>query len=151
MIVPIALFEVRRRLRQISTYVYFLIFFALAFFTMLAFGGAFKSINVTTSSGKVMANGPYTLSSLITFLSCFGLLVTSAVMGRAVQQDFEHNTHPLFFTAPIRKLQYLGGRFLGTFVVLVLIFSSLGLGMLATEEGGPIMLEEQTRALRGNR
>ena len=52
----------------------------------------------------------------------------SAVMGRAVQQDVEYRTQSFFFTAPIGKLQYLGGRFLGAFGVLLVVFSGIGLG-----------------------
>ena len=49
-------------------------------------------------------------------------------MGRAVQQDFEYRTEPFFFTAPIRKWEYLGGRFLGAIAVLIVILSSIALG-----------------------
>ena len=41
------------------------------------------------------------------------LTVIAAVMGRAVQQDFEYRAEHFLFTAPIRKWQYLGGRYLG--------------------------------------
>ena len=49
-------------------------------------------------------------------------------MGRAVQQDFEYRTENFFFTAPIRQVDYLGGRFVGAAAVLVVILSSIPLG-----------------------
>ena len=58
----------------------------------------------------------------------FGITVMAAIMGRAVQQDVEYRTQSFFFTAPIGKLEYLGGRFLGALGVLVVVFASLGLG-----------------------
>ena len=60
----------------------------------------------------------------------FGLTVMAAVMGRAVQQDAEYRVHHFFFTSPISKFQYLGGRFVGAFAVLLVIFTSIGLGAL---------------------
>ena len=130
MFATIALFEVNKRLRMASTYIYFALFFALSFLLMIAAGGAFKSVAVGMGSGgKVFANSPYTLSQFITVLSYFGLLIISALTGQAVHQDFEAGIAPLFFTTPVKRWAYLAGRFAGALVVLVLIFSSVGLGL----------------------
>ena len=59
------------------------------------------------------------------------LTVIAAVMGRAVQQDFEYRTEHFFFTAPIGKWQYLGGRFAGAIGVLIVILSGIALGAVA--------------------
>ncbi len=128
--ITIALFEIRKRLRQISTYVYFLMFFAIAFLVVIAAGGAFTGANVVVggSGGKTFVNSPLVLAMLIGVVSYFGIIVMAAIMGQAVYQDFHFGTYSLFFTAPISKLTYLGGRFLGSFVVLALVFSSLALG-----------------------
>lgn len=129
MIAAIAGFELKRRLVRPSTYVYFTLFFVLAFLLMIAAGGAFSSVSVGLGSGgKVMINSPYSLQQFITLISYFGLLVTAAVAGQAVYQDFHTGCHPFFFTAPISERQYLAGRFLGAFVVVLLVFSSIGLG-----------------------
>ena len=58
----------------------------------------------------------------------FGLSIIAAIMGRAVQQDFEYRVEHFFFTAPIRKWEYLAGRFAGAIVVLLVILSSIALG-----------------------
>jgi ABC-2 type transport system permease protein len=66
-------------------------------------------------------------------LGIFGLIIVATIMGRAVQSDFEYRTHHFLFTTPITKSQYLGGRFLGAFVVVLGIFLSVGIGaFLAT-------------------
>jgi ABC-type transport system involved in multi-copper enzyme maturation permease subunit len=125
----IALFELRQRLKLLSTWVYFGVFFVLACLAMNAAGGAFKSVMLGGSSGgKVLANSPFTLINLLTLLGFSGVIVTGGVMGQAVYQDFAHGTHALFFTAPISRTRYLLGRFLGAFLTLVIIFSSIGLG-----------------------
>jgi ABC-type transport system involved in multi-copper enzyme maturation permease subunit len=126
----IALFELRQRLKLLSTWVYFGVFFVLACLAMNAAGGAFKGVVVSAGvGGKVYANSPYTLSMMLTFLGSTLLIVSGGVMGQAVYQDFAHGAHALFFTAPISRTQYLLGRFLGAFLTLVFISSSLGLGM----------------------
>src|SRR6185369_11895679 len=79
-------------------------------------------------SGKVFANSPYGLAQTMSFLGMFGAIVMAAIMGRAVQQDFEYRTQTFFFTAPIDKAQYLGGRFIGALGVVLVVFSSIALG-----------------------
>ena len=73
-----------------------------------------------------MANSPHTLAVLIGTISYFALLVTAALAGQAVHQDFGHGTYPLMFTAPISKASYLGGRLLGALGVLVLVQGATG-------------------------
>lgn len=124
----IALFELRQRLKLLSTWVYFGVFFVLACLAMNAAGGAFKGVVVGGAGGKVLANAPFTLVNVFTVLSLCGVMVTGGVMGQAVYQDFAHGTHALFFTTPISRTRYLLGRYLGAFLTLVIIFSSIGLG-----------------------
>jgi len=124
----IAGFEFRSRLKLLSTWVYFAVFFALALLWIAAAGGLFKDANVSFGSGKVAVNSPYALAQTVAFLGIFGITVMAALMGRAVQQDVEYRTQGFFFTAPIGKLAYLGGRFAGAFAVLLVVFASLGLG-----------------------
>jgi len=125
----IALFELRRRVKLVSTWVYFGIYFALAFIVFNAAAGAFDSLVFSVGGGgKVLANAPHTLAMMLAFLSYTGVVIIGSTMGQAVYQDFAHGTHTLFFTAPISQGQYLGGRFLGAYLTLLLVFSSLGLG-----------------------
>jgi ABC-2 type transport system permease protein len=126
--VTIAAFEFRTRLRRISTWVYFTIFFAVVMLWVAAAGGAIPGAIVSFGSGKVWINSPYAIAQTVAFLGMVALTVIAAVMGRAVQQDFEYRAEHFLFTAPIRKWQYLGGRFAGAIGVLVLILSSIALG-----------------------
>ena len=129
----IAGFEFRSRLKLVSTWVYFLVFFSLALLWIAAAGGLFKDANISFGSGKVAVNSPFALAQTVAILGMFGITVMAAIMGRAVQQDVEYRTQSFFFTAPIGKLEYLGGRFLGALGVLLVVFASLGLGaFLAT-------------------
>ncbi|MFZ0793037.1 MAG: hypothetical protein WAM65_04650, partial [Candidatus Korobacteraceae bacterium] len=129
MLINIFLFELQQRLRRISTYVYFVVFAVLGCLFTLLSGGAFAGGSVEFGTGgKVLVNSPYALNSIITYISFFGIVITAAIAGQATYQDIDSKTTPFFYTAPITKLDYLGGRFLAAFVLQVLIFSSVGLG-----------------------
>ncbi|MDB5933667.1 MAG: hypothetical protein JWQ01_1011 [Massilia sp.] len=123
----IALFEARQRLKLLSTWVYFAMFLALAMLWMAAAGGALKEANVSFG-GKVFINAPRSIELTVAFLGCLGVIVVAAMMGRSVQQDFEYDMHHFFFSAPIRKYQYIFGRFLGAYLTLAVVFSSIVLG-----------------------
>lgn len=122
-------FELKYRLKRPATYIYFTLLFLMGFLFMNIMGGAFKNVVATTGS-KVLVNSPYALNSIITQLSFFAVMIVSALMGNAVYRDFEHRTHALFYTTPITKLQYLGGRFLGAFVITLFVFSGIALGLM---------------------
>lgn len=133
MVFKIALFEIRKRLAQISTYVYFALFFTISFLAVLSAGGAFQQggVSVSGSGGKIFVNAPVVVFALISSIHHFGIIITAAIMGQAVYQDFHHRTFTLFFTAPIPKWKYLLGRFLGGQLTLLAIFTAIGLGVFA--------------------
>ena len=123
----IALFEARQRLKLLSSWVYFAMFLALAMLWMAAAGGVFKEASITFG-GKVFINAPRSIALTVAFLGCLGVVVAAAVMGRSVQQDFEYDMHHFFFSAPIKKRDYVFGRFLGGYLTLAVLFASIVLG-----------------------
>ena len=123
----IALFEARQRLKLLSTWVYFTMFFLLALLWMAAAGGVFKEAMVSFG-GRVFINAPRSVGLTVAWLGCLGVVVMAAVMGRSVQQDFEYDVHHFFFSAPIPKYAYVFGRFLGAYLTLAVVFSSVVLG-----------------------
>ena len=129
MIATILLFEVRQRLSRISTWMYFLILLGAAFLFALILGGAFPGSGGAGLGDKAYVNSPFVLNGLITSLSLFGLIITAALAGQATYQDVDNNCDSFFYTAPIRKIDYLAGRLLGSLVTQLVIFSALGLGL----------------------
>ena len=118
-------FEVKFRLKSLSTYIYFALWFAFAFLCVAAedFG--------PVGNGKVLLNGPYA-SAMNHVLAClFGIIVIAAIFGTAILRDFQRDTCQLLFTKPISKFAYLGGRWAGSFVTTVFVFSGLVLGEAA--------------------
>jgi ABC-2 type transport system permease protein len=123
-------FDLARHFRSISTYIYFVLLAVIAFLLMVTAGGAFQGASVSVGGGgKVLVNSPFTLAALISALSYYGLLIVSAITGKAAFQDFDNQTHSFFFTAPIGKAAYLGGRFLASIVILLPIFSGIAIGL----------------------
>jgi hypothetical protein len=118
MFLELFLFEIKYRLKRISTYVYFAIWFFMAFFTV-------SSRNFGPGGGKILKNGPYLDTLMATQFSAFGIVIVSAIFGTAILRDFQENTYSFFFTTPIKKFAYLGGRWLGSFVICVLVFSGM--------------------------
>ncbi len=114
-------FELKFRLKSISTYVYFLLWFAFSFFCIASesFGP------VGNSNGKVLLNGPYA-NAYNDLGSClFGTIVIAAIFGTSILRDFQRDTFQILFTKPISKFAYLGGRWLGSFVTTVFAFSGM--------------------------
>src|SRR5579863_2606112 len=128
----IFLFELRQRLRRLSTWIYFAVFFALGLLFTLMSGGAFSGASVDFGTGgKIFITSPYALNGVITYICFFGIIITAAIAGQATFQDIDSNSSMFFYTAPISKFDYLGGRFLAAVAVQVVIFSSVGLAAWA--------------------
>ncbi|MBX3233289.1 MAG: hypothetical protein KIT84_33375 [Labilithrix sp.] len=122
-------FELVRRLKMLSTYVYGLILFASGFFLMLASGGAFSSVAVSSGNERVAANSPQLLFGNTALIALLGIFTVAAIFGQAAYQDFGHGTWMIIFTKNVKKGPYLLGRFLGAFVFSALLFLAIGLGL----------------------
>src|SRR5215510_15880355 len=119
------LFEIKFRLKRVSTYVYFSIWFFMAFFSV-----SVRQFGPGSFGGKVFVNSPYVIAQVMSSLTAFGLVVISSIFGTSIYRDFEQGTYQIFFTTPIKKRDYLGGRLLGSFAVTVMIFSGIIFGLI---------------------
>jgi hypothetical protein len=131
MFLPILLFELKYRLKRPATWIYFFLLFLMSFLLVTAAGGGFGTgVNISLGGDgqTVKINAPYSLNIITAVLSVFGVIIASSLMGNPVYRDFEYRTHSLFYTTPISKLGYLGGRFFGSYLISVLVFSGIGLG-----------------------
>ena len=115
-------FELKFRLRSVSTYVFFGLWFFLTFLSV----AAEDFLNV--GNDKVLLNGPFSTVILYMILSLFGIIVMSAIFGTSILRDFQRDTYQLIFTKPLTKIAYLGGRWAGSFVTTVFCFSGMVFG-----------------------
>jgi ABC-2 type transport system permease protein len=115
-------FELKFRAKSISTYIYFVIFLGLSFMAVSLEDWSF------IGPGRVLLNGPFATIRQDFNLSIFGMLLLAGIFGPAILRDFQHDTYQLIFTKPISKLAYLAGRWAGSFVTCIGIFSGLIFG-----------------------
>ena len=120
-------FELRFRLRQPSTYIYFGVLFAIAFL--------FISVQETffgpSTGGKVFKNAPDTIATFMLGGSMLAMFITAAVMGTPIYRDDKDGIAPLFYTTPLGKWSYLGGRFAASMLVTWFIMSGMLFGCMA--------------------
>ncbi len=121
-------FELKYRKTRPVTFIYFGLFFLISF---LAIG--FIPTQITSVSGQVNENAPMVITILMLQISSIFTLITSAIMGVPVLRDVDRDTASLIFTNPIRKTDYLMGRFSGSFLVLIFISLSVPLGLMFGE------------------
>src|SRR5258708_27671638 len=129
MIGTIMFCEVRQRLSRISTWMYFRILFVAAYLFALILGGAFPGSGGAGLGDKAFVNSPFLINGLTSSLTLFGLIITAALAGQATYQDVDNNCDSFFYAAPIRTIDYLVGRFLGSLATQLVIFSAVGLGL----------------------
>ena len=75
-------------------------------------------------------NSPFAVAKTTIFGSLIWLLVAAAVAGEAGARDVATGMHPLTYTVPVSKAEYLGGRFLAAFVLNALILLAVQTGIL---------------------
>ncbi len=131
----IFLFELQYRLRRPSTYVYFGLYFLIGLLYGSILAGAFgpESVGMITQGGQNLANSPYNLHLILMGVGQIGIFATAAFMGVTVFRDYQRDVHSLFFTKPISKWSYLGGRFTGSFLITIVVLFSIALGMMLAE------------------
>jgi ABC-2 type transport system permease protein len=117
-------FELRLRRKSISTYIYFLVWFAFSFLCVAS--ESFGPIG--SSNGKILLNGPYATTIYATGISLFGIVIVAAIFGTSILRDFQRDTYQILFTKPISKFAYLGGRWAGSLVTTIFAYSGSILG-----------------------
>ncbi|MCU1329902.1 MAG: hypothetical protein JWN34_5272 [Bryobacterales bacterium] len=120
-------FELRFRMKSLSTWVYFAIWFAFSFLCIASesFGP------VGASNGKILLNGPWANSYNALGSCLFGTIIIAAIFGTSILRDFQRDTVQILFTKPVSKTAYLGGRWAGSFITTVFAFSGMLLGTWA--------------------
>jgi ABC-2 type transport system permease protein len=124
MLLEVIKFELKYRLNRPATYIYFFIWLILAFLAV-----TWNGIQFGGDIGKIKQNSSVVLFNIAGVFSLIpGLFFASAIMGVPVIRDFEHKMESLIFTTNINKTSYLLGRFLGSFIILIVISSAFVFG-----------------------
>jgi ABC-2 type transport system permease protein len=113
-------FEIAYQVRRLVTWIYFLGLFAFGFLIM--------------RSGSPEEGMFLSAPSFVAFFTVMGGVIWqflgASVAGEAAARDLETRMDPLIYTAPITKMDYLGGRFLAAFTLNTAMLLALHAGIL---------------------
>ena len=121
----IFLFELRFRMRQVSTYLFFFVLFLLTFLFVTT-----DVVKIGGGDGQIKVNAPIVLGQVVGIMGALGAVIASALVGTAIYRDFEAQVHELFFTTHLSRAAYFFGRFFGALVVTLFVYSGLLFGVL---------------------
>ena len=117
-------FELAYQLRRVSTWLFFAVLVVIAFMFIRG------NYIFDARRGDFLLNSPFVIATVTVFGSMMWLLVAAPVAGLAAARDVQTRMHPLTYTTPVRKADYLGGRFLAAFVLNAVILLAVPAGIL---------------------
>ncbi len=116
-------FELGYRIKRPETYLFFGF---LLLFSMVGVDFIFQGVEM----GLMKKNAPLVIAKTMGAITGIFMIMVSMIMGVPVLRDFQYDTEALLFVNPLTKRDYLVGRFLGSFISLLFIFSGLLWGMM---------------------
>jgi hypothetical protein len=123
-LISILRFEFACQARTVSTWLYFLVLLASSFLLIT------MNFADDARQGYILVNAPVVIG-VVSGLSCvLWLLIGTSVAGHAATRDVQTRMHPLTYTAPVHKAQYLGGRFMAAFLINAIILLAMPAGIL---------------------
>src|SRR4029079_3021906 len=117
-------FELAYWFKRPLTLLFFVLFFLMAFFSTAS--DAFLGI----AGGQIHRNAPFVMATAMGILTAIGQVITTAIAGTAVLRDAQLVTEQLRCTPRLSKAGYLLGRFAGSFVIMLVIYFALPVGLL---------------------
>jgi ABC-2 type transport system permease protein len=118
-------FETRYWLRGMMVWVFFVIIGAMIF-------AATSSDKVTVGGAleNTHRNAPFVIQNFYSMMSLLTLLMTTAFVNSAAARDFQYGTQGLIFSTPLKKLDFLLGRFLGAVAVSAIPMLGVSAGII---------------------
>lgn len=117
--------ELRHWLKQPMVYIFFFLFALLSYLSIVI-----DEVQVGAELANVKYNAPYKVFTYYSVLAFFGLLMVTAFVNASAIRDFANNTSQIMFSTPLKKRQYLLGRFLGSSLIATLPMLGVSLGII---------------------
>jgi ABC-type transport system involved in multi-copper enzyme maturation permease subunit len=117
-------FELRYQARRVWPWLSFVVLVAFAFLFSREGGiaeAAYEDIKI---------NSPFIVTGVTLFTSLVWLLLAAPVAGEAGARDVATGIHPIAYTLPVTKAEYLWGRFLAALLLNALIVLGVQVGNL---------------------
>jgi ABC-2 type transport system permease protein len=123
-------FDLRYQLRQPLLWVSGILL------ALMAFGATTSdSITIGGAIGNVNRNAPVVIAQLLGSFTIVSMFIVTVFVAGTVLRDTEVGISDMLFATPMRKLDYLSGRFTAGIVSCMAIFALIALGMMI----GPLM------------
>jgi ABC-2 type transport system permease protein len=119
-------FEISYWLRSKMLWVFFGVIALLVFFAVST-----PNVTLFISLANTHHNAPFVISQYYGFMSLVMLLMAAAFVNSAALRDFRFNTHQIVFSTPMRRRDYLIGRFIGATLVSTIPMLGVSAGILA--------------------
>ncbi|MEO8002803.1 MAG: M1 family aminopeptidase [Arenimonas sp.] len=111
-------FELREQLRSP------MLWLLSALFGLLAFGAiSSDAVQIGGAIGNVHRNAPTVITQFMGIFTIFGMLIIGMLVSSALLRDFELGTADLIFSNPIRKRDFLIGRFSAAMLASLVVYA----------------------------
>ena len=120
-----ALFEIRYWLKSMMLWIFTGIVMLMVFGAMST-----DQITVGGAIGNTYRNAPFVIEQFYSIFWFITLLMVTAFVNSAAAREFAYNMHQILFTKPIRKMDFLVGRFAGAVVISTIPMLGISLGAL---------------------
>ena len=117
-------FELRQQLKAPLFWIVALVFGALAFSLTST-----DAVIVGGASGNVLRNAPLVIVRLMALLTVLSILLSTIFVAGAALRDFDQRTSEMFFTTPMSRGAYLGGRFAAGYAAALAVMVVCALGV----------------------
>src|ERR1700759_892194 len=118
-------FELKQQLRSPLFWMIALAFGALAF----AAAGS-GSIQIGGGGGNVHRNAPYVVTQMLMLFTLLGMFLITVFVAGGALRDYDNGTAELFFSTPISRGAYLGGRFTAGYLAALIVLVVVALGLM---------------------
>lgn len=131
MLKHIYLYELKYWVKKPVLYVYMVVFLGLAFIAIAGTGGLFDP----PSSAKAtrLINSPFEINYLLQYFNKLLLFLLPAIVGATVYKDFKNHIHSVLYSFPIKKKEYVLGKFLSSMTLVCIIALAVTVIMMLTE------------------
>ncbi|MEM1205153.1 MAG: M1 family aminopeptidase [Acidobacteriota bacterium] len=107
---------------------------AVAFFGLgLALGSSDVGSALGDAPGTLVRNAPILAVRLMPIASLLGLFVMNAFVASAALRDTDGASDMFFFTKPLTRASYFGGRFAGSMAVSALVLLAAAVGLMLAQ------------------
>ena len=118
-------FEIRYWLKSWMLWIFLLIIAAMVF-------GAASTDNITLGDAlsNTLRNSPYNIENYYSFIGLITMIMAAAFVNSAAARDFSYNTYQIVFSTPLKRSDFLLGRFLGAAFVSMIPMLGVSIGMI---------------------